>query len=253
MWQTYLVVALVAYLLGSIPFGYILVKLFLKQDIRQTGSGNIGATNVARSGKKGLAIATLLLDAAKGTTAVFVCTRIAGCAAFSSVSIECLLGRPGLFSAGGATRITLVQQGSDLNPMIVASCLSAVFAILGHMFPLWLRFRGGKGVATALGAFIVLSPTSVAFSFAVFLATFLLTRIVSVSSIASAVMFPLTALYITNKLRHTEVVGLLIAASALIILKHHANIRRLLNGTEPKFTSKKAAVPADPIQVEKNA
>src|SRR5947208_9012303 len=114
MTQTYITIAAVSYLLGSIPFGYILVRLFMKQDIRATGSGNIGATNVARSGAKGLAIATLLLDAGKGWLAV--------------------------------TWLVVLRLGWDY-PM--AAAIAALFAILGHCFPVWLRFRGGKGVATA--------------------------------------------------------------------------------------------------------
>src|SRR5436305_14063843 len=119
----YLIVAAVAYLLGSIPFGYLLVRIFRGQDIRQTGSGNIGATNVARSGAKGLGIATLALDALKGALAVF----LAGVAA----SQEKLCGSEELCMAA-------------LRLMAVA----ALSAVLGHVFPVWLRFKGGKGVAT---------------------------------------------------------------------------------------------------------
>src|SRR3954470_6334092 len=122
--QTYFIVATVAYLLGSIPLGYILVRVFMKQDIRATGSGNIGATNVARSGAKGLAIATLLLDAAKGFVAV------------------------------GWVLVSAVDFPLVLN----LAAFAGFCAVLGHMFPLWLRFRGGKGVATAVGAFVLLAP-----------------------------------------------------------------------------------------------
>src|SRR6266700_2504067 len=117
-----------AYLLGSIPFGYLLVRIFRKQDIRATGSGNIGATNVARSGAKGLGIATLLLDLGKAFAAVKIAQHLA----------------PG-----------------DYDP--------AVAAILGHVFPIWLSFRGGKGVASALGVFFALTPASALSIFGVFL------------------------------------------------------------------------------------
>src|ERR1700736_6601163 len=131
-----------AYLLGSIPFGYVLVKIFRKQDIRTTGSGNIGATNVARSGAKGLGIATLLLDCGKAFLAVKIAQHIA----------------PGNYDLAVA---------------------AAVAAILGHVFPIWLGFRGGKGVASALGVFLALTPASAVAVFAIFLAILFLTRYVS--------------------------------------------------------------------------
>src|ERR1700739_996733 len=121
---TYLLVSLAAYLLGSIPFGYILVRVFLKEDIRAKGSGNIGATNVIRSGSKGLGALTFLLDACKGYVAVVLAAHLV--------------------------------SGSTLTPSDHqnAAALAAVFAILGHVYTVWLRFKGGKGVATALGVFI---------------------------------------------------------------------------------------------------
>src|SRR3954466_700489 len=132
---TYFIIAAVSYLLGSIPFGYILVKLFLKQDIRATGSGNIGATNVARSGAKGLAVATLVLDALKGAVAVLLAAHAAH-----------IVWYP-------------YQEGAPVAPWFLAQfmALGALMAVLGHMFPLWLWFKGGKGVATAVGAFAVVA------------------------------------------------------------------------------------------------
>jgi glycerol-3-phosphate acyltransferase PlsY len=124
----YVLVSLAAYLLGSIPFGYILVRLFLKEDIRAKGSGNIGATNVIRSGGKGLGALTFLLDACKGYAAVVLASRIAAIPAFSSVNLQ------------------------------DAAALAALFAILGHIYTVWLGFKGGKGVATALGVFLALAP-----------------------------------------------------------------------------------------------
>src|SRR6202041_1245005 len=147
-----------AYLLGSIPFGYILVKVFRKQDIRATGSGNIGATNVARSGAKGLGIATLLLDLGKAFVAVKIAQYLA----------------PGNYDlAVGA----------------------AVAAILAHVFPVWLGFRGGKGVARALGVFFALTPICAACTFAVFLVIVLITRYVSLASIIGSATFPLFAFH----------------------------------------------------------
>ena len=125
---TYLLVSLAAYLLGSIPSGYILVRIFLKEDIRAKGSGNIGATNVIRSGSKGLGALTFLLDACKGYVAVVLATRIASIPSLTPVNYQ------------------------------NAAALAALFAILGHVYTVWLRFKGGKGVATALGVFLALAP-----------------------------------------------------------------------------------------------
>jgi glycerol-3-phosphate acyltransferase PlsY len=229
MLTTYLIVTLVAYLLGSIPFGYILVKIFLKQDIRTTGSGNIGATNVARSGKKGLAIATLLLDAMKGALAVGLTYSF-----FSWALVH------------------------DPKWTVFLAALAGAFAILGHVFPVWLKFRGGKGVATAMGAFLLIAPRAVGAAFLIFVLTFLLSRYVSLASMVSAAVFPVLAFVLPlcvfgTDTRSIQLVVVLGLSSLLIILKHQGNIRRLLNGTEPKFGVKKPAIPPDPIQVEKNA
>jgi glycerol-3-phosphate acyltransferase PlsY len=229
MWQTYLIVALVAYLLGSIPFGYILVKLFLKQDIRTTGSGNIGATNVARSGKKGLAIATLLLDAGKGFAAVLFAHRFYFRTAYSNDAL-----------------------GPSLRNADEIMAFAALMAVLGHIFPIWLRFRGGKGVATGVGAFLAFNSLATGIAFLTFAVLFAITRIVSLSSIIATLAFPLTLVLMMRASYSASTLVCCAAASLVIIVKHHANIRRLLNGTEPKFGLKKA-VSADPIQVEKNA
>jgi glycerol-3-phosphate acyltransferase PlsY len=233
MLKTYLIVALIAYLLGSIPFGYILVKLFLKQDIRKTGSGNIGATNVARSGKKGLAIATLLLDAAKG---------------FAAVAIAALI-RPSYSSPD-----PLAFSTRDLHQaLFVPLGTAALFAIVGHCFPVWLKLKGGKGVATAVGAFLAISPIAVAGCFALFVLVFATSRIVSLSSIIAALLFPFVLPFAMPAYPGWKLFALALASSALIILKHRSNIRRMLNGTEPRFGTPKQALPADPIEAEKNA
>lgn len=190
-----------AYLLGSIPFGYVLVKIFRKQDIRATGSGNIGATNVARSGAKGLAIATLLLDLGKAFVAVKIAQHIL----------------PGSYDLAVA---------------------AAVAAILGHVFPIWLRFHGGKGVASALGVFLALSWPSALAALAVFIIIFALTRYVSLASIIAAAAFPAFGLDFVPS-RTPIVVGGFFFIPLLIIVKHHQNIRRLLSGTENRFGSPK--------------
>jgi acyl phosphate:glycerol-3-phosphate acyltransferase len=192
-----------AYLLGSIPFGYILVKIFRKQDIRATGSGNIGATNVARSGAKGLGIATLVLDLAKGYIAVVIAEHLA-------------------------------PTNYDL------AVVAAVAAILGHVFPVWLGFRGGKGVATALGVFLALTWPSALCTLGVFAVVFALTRYVSLASILAAAAFPLFGFYFVPYRSPIVIAGFLFIP-LLIIVKHHQNIRRLLSGTESRFGSPKVA------------
>jgi glycerol-3-phosphate acyltransferase PlsY len=191
-----------AYLLGSIPFGYILVKMFLHKDIRATGSGNIGATNVARSGAKGLGIATLLLDLGKAFLAVKIAQHLAP---------------------------------ANYDVAVVA----AVAAILGHVFPIWLGFRGGKGVASALGVFLALTPLSAACTFAIFLIVVLITRYVSLASIVGSAAFPLFGLYFVPYRSPIVIAGCLFIP-LLIIVKHRQNIRRLLDGTENRFGAKKA-------------
>jgi acyl phosphate:glycerol-3-phosphate acyltransferase len=233
---TYLTIALVSYLLGSVPFGYILVKLFLKQDIRQTGSGNIGATNVARSGAKGLAIATLLLDAAKGFLAVVLASGLSS-----------YFGGPAAGDGMGWTAWPSPHLHQRYWPM----ALAALFAIIGHCFPVWLRFRGGKGVATAVGAFAVVSPLGTLISAVLFAVVVAITRYVSLGSVLAAAIFPFTLAVVTPEYAGWKMIAFAFCASAIIILKHHENIRRLMKGNEHRIGTPK--LPADPIKTEKNA
>ena len=189
----------IAYLLGSIPFGYLLVRIFLKKDVRTQGSGNIGATNVARSGAKGLGLATLLLDAAKGLAAVELAWHM----------------------PGGSYEL---------------ACWAALAAVLGHIFPVWLGFKGGKGVATALGVFLGVAPRAAACVILVFLGIFLLTRFVSLASIVASGTFPIFGFHFVHE-RTPGVVCAFVCIPILIIVKHHGNIRRLLSGTEHRFGS----------------
>ncbi len=209
--------ATIAYLLGSIPFGYLLVRLFRHQDIRATGSGNIGATNVARSGAKSLAIATLLLDCLKGIAAVLLA-----------------------FAIARRTPVPLTFPNAHSFAFALASA-AACFAILGHIFPVWLGLRGGKGVATALGVFLVLSPRSVACALLVFMAVFALTRFVSLASVLAAASVPLATL-VFLPVRGPWTTAAFFGIPLLIIAKHNSNIRRLLAGTESRFgaSSRKA-------------
>lgn len=183
-----------AYLLGAVPFGWLLGRLRGGLDVRRVGSGNIGATNVARSIGTWAGIATLALDVGKGAAAAWGAGR--------------LTGQPAVAMAAGLA------------------------AIAGHVYPVYLRFRGGKGVATGLGVFLVLAPVETLGAGAFFLAGAATTRRVSVGSIAAAVSLPVVLLF-----RHAAPALVLtgLASSILIILRHAENIRRLFAGSEPKM------------------
>ncbi len=197
---TCVTIALVAYLLGSVPFGYILVRVFRKQDIRAQGSGNIGATNVVRSGARGLGALTFLLDAAKGAAAVF----------------------------------TGIAIGGRLD-MQNAAALAGLFALIGHIWTAWLGFKGGKGVATAFGVFLALAPLAALGSLLVFIAVFALSRYVSLASILGAIALPVFAVVLRHPARTQWLTAVLFLIPIIVILKHHANIGRLARGQEYRF------------------
>ncbi len=197
------ILAIAAFLLGSIPTGYLLVRLFRHQDIRAVGSGNIGATNVLRTGGKGLGAATFLLDVLKGCCAVWL----------------------------GAWMAAFVLGSNPRN----FEAVGALFAVLGHMFTPWLRFRGGKGVATGFGVFLVAAPTAALLAIALFAVILAATRFVSVASILATASFPVFAWFFDSG-GHPPFFFLAgIAVPLLIIAKHHQNIGRLLRGTESRF------------------
>ena len=203
-----LLIAAAAYLLGSIPTGYLLVRIFRHQDIRSIGSGNIGATNVLRSGGKGLGAATFLLDMLKGCSAVWL----------------------------GAVLGALLMPAS---PARTAQAIAALFAVLGHMFPVWLRFRGGKGVATGFGVFLVAAPAAALAAIGVFFLVLFLSRFVSLASILGAASFPVFAWLLVSGPRPAVFIAAQFAVALLIIAKHHQNLRRLLAGTESRLESPK--------------
>jgi len=213
-----LISAVIGYLLGSIPFGYLLVRRFRGADIRKTGSGNIGATNVART-SPALGLLTLLLDAAKGAAAVLVVLAI-----YSARFLGTNFSGTGL----GAARWFGVGLHDPRNLAFVA----ALAAVTGHIFPLWLGFRGGKGVATGLGAFLLLTPKAILLGLAIFVAMLAAFRLVALASIVASASLPILASWMGER---RKPVLLLATASLLIIVKHHSNIGRMLRRTEPKF------------------
>jgi glycerol-3-phosphate acyltransferase PlsY len=201
--------AVASYFLGSIPFGYLLVRIFRGEDVRQSGSGNIGATNVSRKSPV-LGALTLILDALKGAVAVLFAAYLAGPA---------------------------IQGVKPFRAMAVA----ALFAVIGHMFPVWLKFRGGKGVATGLGSFFVITPKAVLIAVGIFVVIVAVFRYVSLGSIVAVAAFPLLFLMsepVAGKVPTT--LFFIAATSLLIIVKHHENIRRLLTGTENRMGVRRA-------------
>jgi glycerol-3-phosphate acyltransferase PlsY len=219
-----LLIAAAAYLLGSIPFGYLLVRAFRGEDVRRTGSGNIGATNVARNSPL-LGVLTLLLDALKGSAAVSAGIILTP-TTFEQMSLSHIPWRT-IFPASSPEFAT-------------SAALAALFAVIGHIFPIWLKFRGGKGVATGLGAFALIAPRAVLVSLGIFLILVMIFRYVSLGSIAAVAAFPNFALLL-REYGNTPVALLLMAtASVLIVVKHSGNIRRLLAGAENRIGSRRA-------------
>jgi len=198
-------VVTLAYLLGSIPFGYLIVRLRGGGDVRETGSGGTGATNVTRRAGRAAGLSTLALDAAKGALAVVIARY-------------------------------LLAEGFGVNWWVVAAALAAV---LGHIFPVWLRFRGGKGVATGLGVFLTLAPLAVLCALPVFALVVWATRYVSLGSMTAAGLLPLFV-WLTGARGDAgdglrPVLAAAAAGGALVIFMHRANIGRLMRGTESKL------------------
>ena len=188
MTATLVICAVLAYLLGSIPFGLILTRVFGAGDLRKIGSGNIGATNVLRTGRRSLAAATLLLDGGKGALAVLIADRF----------------------------------GSDI------AVAAAGFAVIGHLFPVWLGFKGGKGVATALGVFLALAPFTGLIACLVWLLVAFASRYSSLAALVAIGTSPISAWLLYDPAR----AGLALGLAVLIFLRHHENIARLAAGQE---------------------
>jgi glycerol-3-phosphate acyltransferase PlsY len=197
-------IPLAAYLLGSIPFGVLLAKVFGAGDVRKSGSGNIGATNVARVAGPAAGVLTLVFDVAKGVAAVLMAAR---------------------FTDDSATWMS-----------VAGFC-----ALLGHCFPVWLRFRGGKGVATAAGIFGMLCPTALLGALLVFVIVFAFWRYVSLASISAAAAMPLLVylLWAPHHAPPLAVTFTALASAVLIIYKHDGNIQRMVEGREPRFSLRK--------------
>jgi glycerol-3-phosphate acyltransferase PlsY len=192
-WLTWTVLAVIGYLLGSIPWGLALTRMAGLGDIRNIGSGNIGATNVLRTGRRGLAAATVLLDAAKGALAVWIGWRAA---------------------------------------MHGGMAVAGLFAVLGHLFPLWLGFKGGKGVATGLAVLIAASPAAGLATGAVWIATAWLLRMSSAAALAAFAAAPILVALLDG---HASMVVLAAVVGGLVYQRHRGNIARLLAGTEPRI------------------
>jgi glycerol-3-phosphate acyltransferase PlsY len=202
VWPYYLAAFVLAYLLGSVPFGLVLTRLAGFGDIRRIGSGNIGATNVLRTGSKGLAAATLLLDGGKGAVAVLIAGR----------------------------------WGPDM------ALMAGYGALLGHLFPVWLKFRGGKGMATALGVLLAIAFPVGAAACLTWLLVAVVTRYSSLATLLSIAATPLYALYLpllwrsgAESLGDRQIAVFAAILAVLVWSKHHTNIRRLLSGTETRI------------------
>lgn len=213
----FLIFPLLGYLFGSIPFGLVLCKMAGYGDIRNIGSGNIGATNVLRTGNKPLALATLLLDSGKGAIAVILTLIIYNL----------------IFSENET-----IKEATHDRYSFYFMMLAGFFALIGHCYPVWLKFKGGKGVATTLGTIIALVPTLGAIACAIWFVSALAFRISSLSALIAVGFTPIIADYLYND---PNLSGFCAAITALVYLKHRENIKRIVKGEEPKIGKKKKA------------
>jgi len=229
----YPIVAIIGYLIGSIPFGYLLVKLKKGVDVRTLGSGNIGATNVGRVAGWPWGILCFLLDAAKG----FIPTVLLP---HSIITIfQDVLGIRFCLSWCGTCSEAHTSYPTELQVAI------GLFIILGHLFPVYIQFKGGKGVATALGVFLVIAPYSLLIALCIWIVFLLVLRYVSLASIMAAISLIISPFFIDNKFgmlkwpSRSYIIFACIVVAALVIIKHIPNIKRLIKGTEPKVSFRK--------------
>jgi len=196
-----IILVVVAYLIGSIPFGYLIVRKKIGADIRETGSGGTGATNVSRRAGRAAGVLTLLLDAAKGSVAMLIAKTVAG------------------------------------DDWVIAA--AAIAALVGHIFPVWLRFRGGKGVATGVGIFLVLAPIALLCAGVIFVAIVASSRYVSLGSIVAAILIPvfvwLQSVFVAPVADLRPLLTASIVGAALIVFAHRGNIKRLASRTEAQI------------------
>ena len=206
---TLVVLVIGSYLLGSIPFGYLAGRL-VGIDIRQAGSGNVGATNVVRALGKRYGYPVFALDFLKG---------------FGAVKISMLMA-PG--------------PPPEWNSPEIFGILAAISSVLGHLYPPWLKFKGGKGVATSAGALLELTPAATLIGVAIWIIVFWLTRYVSLASITAAVVLPIVILVVTSHDSNNgkPLVYSSACVAAVLIWRHRSNLSRLIRGTEPRFTRK---------------
>ena len=190
--------ALLGYAIGSIPFSFMVARRFGVKDVRRVGSGNVGATNVMRSAGKVPGVLALLLDGSKGAVTV------------------------------------LLARGLTSSEALV--CVAGIFAMIGHLFPVWLGFRGGKGVATGAGLFLPLAPGALGIAVLTFIATVAISRYVSLASILASFALPVAAYLLGGT---TTVVVTALTAALMVVVKHHANLGRLIRGVEPKLGATK--------------
>lgn len=216
-----MLVVFLAYLIGSIPVGYLIVRMRGGGDVRQTGSGGTGATNVSRRAGKAAGVLTLILDALKGAIAVFV-ARV-------------LVNDDARVLVNGDARALVNGEAST---WIIAA--AAIAVVVGHIFPVWLKFRGGKGVATAAGVFFMLAPFALLCAALVFVGVVALTRYVSLASLAAITLAPfflwLQKFLIQPAVDIKPLLTAAVAAALLIIFAHRGNIDRLVRGTESKLS-----------------
>lgn len=216
-------IILMSYLIGSFPTGYIVSRM-RGVDIRRYGSGNIGATNVFRILGPWLGTLVFLADAAKGFSAIWAAKKLNAHFPASLLEME------GLF-----------MPSTSVLPPVIAAILAAIWVIIGHSFTLWLGFKGGKGVATALGALIFLTPWAGLIAFAIWVAVLFATRYVSVASLVAVASVPPTTFLMAPAADRIPLTGLMTLLAAMIFWRHRGNIERLRRGTEHRWGEKRAS------------